>query len=188
MSIAGILSRYIHNKRLIRPAEFVIKMALVYIGWRTFKYLGEHNENFLWGGWNWFKNVMAFALTTCTGWLLTAAGYTVAVYDRVIQIQGTRGIYVADLCLGIAPMVIFTAFILAFGDNKRNKIWFIPLGLCLIFITNVARLIALALIQAHSNQYFDLAHDYVYLLLTYGLIFIMLMWWMNKLAFKQKLS
>ncbi len=185
MSIAGLLDRYLTNKRLIRPAEFLIKMALVYIGWRTFKYFGEHYDNFLWGGWQWFKDAMGRLLTLCAALLLKVAGYQLNFYERLIIVDGTRGIYVADLCLGIAPMVIFTGFISAFGDHTRNKLWFIPLGLFLIFLTNVARVLALVLVQVHSNHYFGLAHDYVYVLITYGLIFFMVMWWMNKLAFKE---
>lgn len=188
MSITGLLDRYLSNKRLIRPIEFLLKMALVYAGWRTFKYFGEHYDNFLWGGWQWFKDVIGRMLTFSSAMILKAAGYQLSYFERIIIVDGTRGIYVADLCLGIAPMVIFTGFIASFGDNARNKYWFIPLGLFLIFLTNVARVLALVLVQVHSNSLFGLAHDYVYVLLTYGLIFLLVLWWMNNLAFKDNVS
>jgi len=178
------LNKAITNKRLVAPAEFLLNMAMVYGGWRVFKYLSEHNANFLWGGWAWFQDLVGRSLAVVTAAILRLAGYELMQYERVIIIEGTRGIRIADLCLGIAPMVIFTGFILAYGNNRRAKLWFIPMGLVVIYMTNVARLLALTLVQAHYNKFFDMAHDYVYVTLTYGFIFVMVMWWMNKLAYK----
>ena len=177
-----ILSRNLANKRLILPIEFLLKMSLVYIGWRCFKYVAESNEGFLWGGWFWLKNTLGNSITTCAAYILQAANYTLFYEGRTLILQGTNGIYFADLCLGVAPMVIFTGFILSYGTNFKNKLWFIPLGIFLIFCINVVRVVALALIQLHLPHYFQLAHSYLYVLITYGLIFILVMWWMNKLA------
>lgn len=179
------LHKAIPNKRLVAPAEFLLNMALVYAGWRVFKYLSEHNANFLWGGWSWFKDVMGNSLAVISAGVLRLFGYELIQYERVIIIEGTRGVRIADLCLGIAPMVIFTGFILAYGNNRRAKLWFIPMGLLVIYITNVVRVVALTLVQAHYTSLFKLAHEYVYVTLTYGFIFLMVMWWMNKLAYKQ---
>lgn len=156
----------------------------MYIGWRLFKYLGENNENFLWGGWQAFKDLVGNALTATSAWVLRLMGYQLSSAGRRIIVDGTRGIWVADLCLGIAPMVIFAGFILAFGNHWKNKVWFIPLGLFLIYLTNVVRIVALVLVQVHNNNYFKLAHEYVYLIITYGLISLLVLWWMEKLAFK----
>ncbi|MFN8287419.1 MAG: archaeosortase/exosortase family protein [Chitinophagales bacterium] len=174
------------KKRLKRPAEFILKMLLVYAGWRLFKYLGEANENFLWGGWSSFKDIMGASLSASTAFVLQLLGYNLTHYGRSVIVDGYPGIWIADLCLGIAPMVIFTGFVLVFGNNNRNKLWFIPLGLVLIYLTNVARFVALALVQIHHNDYFKVAHEKIYVTITYGLIFLLLMWWMNSLAFKKE--
>jgi exosortase/archaeosortase family protein len=160
-------------------------MVMVYVGWRLFKYAGETYTNFLWGGWDWFKNVLGNSLTHFSATVLRLAGYELVHYKRVIIIEGTRGIYVADLCLGIAPMVIFSGFILSYGDNKRDKLWFIPLGIFAIYIINVLRICALALVQYHYNKLFRFAHEYLYVTVTYGFIFLMVIWWMNKWADKK---
>lgn len=44
-------------------------------------------------------------------------------------------------------------------------------------------MLALVLVLVHYNRYFGMAHDYVYVVITYGLIFVLVMWWMDKLAF-----
>lgn len=181
-----LLSKFISNKKCLLPAEFLVKMVFVYAAWRTFKYGGEHYENFLWGGWDWIKNLQGNLIAYCSANLLRLLGYSVEQFQRMIMVDGNTGIYVADLCLGIAPMVIFTGFVLAFGNNNRNKIWFVPLGLGFIFIINVFRTMALVLVQVHYNKYFKFAHENLYFYITYGAIFLLLMWWMNTLAFVPK--
>ncbi len=183
--IHRFLSGFFTDKRLILPAEFLLKMMLVYAAWRLFKYGGEHYENFMWGCWEYVKNMQGRLVGHLSSVLLRGMGYEVTDFGRMIIVDGTPGIFIGDLCLGIAPMVIFSGFIFVFGDNPRNKLWFIPLGLALINVINVLRTSALVLVQVHYQRYFKLAHENIYLYLTYGLIFALLLWWMNRLAFKE---
>ncbi len=183
--ITHILEKKLTNKKLVRPVAFIINMALVYATWRLFKYGGEHYENFLWGGWEWLKDTQGNLISYLAAVLLRAMGYYVYQYERMITVDGYQAVFIGDLCLGIAPIVIFSGFVLTFGDHTRNKIWFIPLGIIIINIINVIRSAALVLVLVNYQKYFKLAHDNVYLYLTYGAIFVLLMWWMDKLAFKK---
>lgn len=184
--IKQILDKYLTNKKLVKPLEFVIKMSMVYVSWRVIKHFGTENENFLWGGWNWIMETLGSFTIWVAAKILLALGYSLTYYHRFIAVDGTSGIYFADLCLGVAPMVIFSGFIVSFGNHTKNKLWFIPLGVSVIFIINVIRLIGLVLIQVHGNRaMFRFTHDYLYVLVTYGFIFLMLVWWMEKLADKK---
>ena len=182
------LDRCLTNKRLILPLEFLLKMSAVYLAWRMFKYVAESNEGFLWGGWFWFKNTLGNSVTASAAYFLQAANYSLYFEGRILILHGTNGIYFADLCLGVAPMVIFTGFIISYGNNLKNKLWFIPLGIFLIYCINVVRVIALALIQLHLPEFFNLAHSYLYVVITYGLIFMLVLWWMNNLADKKEVA
>ncbi len=181
----SIFRKFIRDKNLIEPVEFVIKVSLVYFIWRCLKYLGETHPGFLWGGWSRFYHFTGNLLATSVSAILSFLGYQFVHQGREIVIAGTNGVYFSDLCLGIAPMFIYSGIILVFGDNHKAKAWFIPLGLVLIFFINVFRLLALALIQVHYNDYFNFAHEYLYVIITYGVIFLMVMWWMTKFAFKK---
>jgi hypothetical protein len=63
---------------------------------------------------------------------LRLLGFKVIDFHRMIIVEGSPGVYIGDLCLGVAPLFIFAGFILSYGDNWRNKFWFIPLGWMLI--------------------------------------------------------
>ena len=183
-----VLQKLFTDKKMILPVEFVLNMGLVYAVWRALKYGGENFENFLLGGWDTFYTVFGRFITIISAQALRIMGYTVTDFHRMIIVEGTPGVYIGDLCLGVAPLFIFAGFILFYGDNWRNKLWFIPMGWVLILITNVIRTIALVLVLLYERQWFKLAHEYVYVLLTYGVIFLLVMWWMNKLADNPKLT
>lgn len=166
---------------------FVLRVALVYASWRTLKYLGE-NYNFLWGGWHAFYDFIGNILASSVSWLLTMLSVPHERVARTITVQGTGGIYFADLCLGIAPLYIYAGIILSIGNNWKARLWFIPLGWVGIYVINVFRMAALILIHAYAYQYFRFAHEYLYVVITYGLIFLMMVWWMNRWAFEPKSS
>ncbi len=183
--ISRILKPIIKDEALANVAAFIIKVALVYCTWRLLKYSGETYPGFLWGGWSAFYDLMGSLLTKTDSLILRLIDVPHIMKHRLIIIEGTRGIYFADLCLGIAPMFIFSGIILSVGNNWRNRLWFIPLGLILIYIINVFRLLALLLLQKKSNELFDFAHDYLYVTITYSLIFLLVVWWTNRLAFEE---
>ena len=186
--IKTTLRKLLKNDDLVEPAEFVIKVALVYAFWRLLKFSGETYPGFLWGGWAAFYDFMGNLLASSTTVLLDILGYKYWHEGRVIIVEGTRGVRFADLCLGIAPMVIYTGIISSFGNNWKARLWFIPMGIIFIFFINVLRMLALILVQAHYPQYFKLAHEYVYLIATYSLIFALVALWMNKFAFQPDIS
>ncbi len=184
--IKHFLEKYLPDKKLVKPAEFVIKMMIVYASWRAFKHAGDVYDNFLWGGWQHFKDILGSLTAAVAAKGLLVLGYKLSYHGRVITVDGTAGIYFADLCLGLAPMVIFAGFIVSYGNNLKAKCWFIPFGVMSIFLLNAVRMMALVLLQTEGNKsLFRFAHDYLYVIVTYGFIFLMVMWWMNSLADKK---
>lgn len=151
----------------------------MYTGWCLVSYMGENNSNFLWGGWHWLNNTMGNALAFCTSALLKTSGYELIHYKRVITIEGTQGIYVGDRCLGLAPMVVFSGLALVYGNNRREQLLFIPMGLAVIFLVNVLRVTVFSLAQYYHNRHLEPANEFFYVTVTYGFILFMA-WWMTK--------
>ena len=112
-----LLKKVFTNELLIEPAEFVIKVAMVYAIWRGFKYCGETYPGFLWGGWAAFYDIVGNLLASADSVILNLLDVRHLHDKRVIIVEGTNGIKFSDLCLGIAPMFIYSGFILAFGNN-----------------------------------------------------------------------
>jgi exosortase/archaeosortase family protein len=78
-------------------------------------------------------------------------------------------------------MVLYVGFIFCFPSGLRRKLWFSLLGLAFIYIINVFRCVGLVLI-AHDNdlrKWFDFAHHYLFVIIVYGFIFLLWMWFVN---------
>ncbi|HMH20227.1 MAG TPA: archaeosortase/exosortase family protein [Puia sp.] len=89
----------------------------------------------------------------------------------IVYFQNERILSVADVCNGLELMVLYAGFIICLPSGVRRKMAFISGGLALIFLVNILRCSALALIYRHYHEYTDLFHHYVFTLLIYGLIF-----------------
>ncbi len=162
------------NKRAI---EFVLKIFLVYGGWRIFsRYCFDLPV------WVRLKEQLATATTKVAAFMLAPfVADKITVYPRYLIIKGAAGVYVADLCLSIPAMVIFTAFILIYSGKWQHKLWFVPLGIASIFLINAFRVASMAYIQRYySATIFEINHSYIYVALVYGFIFLMIKFWMDK--------
>ncbi len=172
--ISKIKTLYNGNKK---AAEFVLKIAGVYIGWKLFSRF-FFNAPFFAG----IKNALGEATAQAAYLMLKPFfGQEVSTYPRIVMFAETRGIYVADLCLAIPAMVIFTAFIAIYSGKTIHKLWFIPASLFGIFLINALRIASLAYIQRYSTvEVFHFTHNYAYVVLAYSFIFLMIKLWMDK--------
>lgn len=171
---SNLLSLYKANRK---AAEFVLKIAAVYIGWKLFSRFFFDAPVF-----QGFKNQLGEA-TAYMAYLMLKPFFLqdVVMYPRVVILAGSKGIYVADLCLAIPAMVIFTAFIIIYSGKAIHKLWFIPAGLLGIFLINALRIASLAYIQRFSTvEVFNFTHNYAYVFFVYSFIFLMIKLWMDK--------
>jgi exosortase/archaeosortase family protein len=172
--ISNLKSAYTANKKAV---EFVLKIAAVYIAWKLFSHFFFDAPIF-----TGFKNKLG-VITAHVAYLMLKPFFLqdVSLYPRVVILAGSRGIYVADLCLAIPAMVIFTAFITIYSGKAIHKLWFIPMGLMGIFLINSLRIASLAYIQRYSTvEVFNFTHNYAYVIVVYSFIFLMIKLWMDK--------
>lgn len=101
---------------------------------------------------------------------------------RIIQLPGTKGIHIAESCLGIAPMIVLAGAVMAYPGPWYHRLWFIPLGMLGAQAGNVFRIVGLALIQKHVPReiLFTLSHSYVYLIICYSIVFLFIRWWIKR--------
>lgn len=101
---------------------------------------------------------------------------------RLIWLPGTRGINIAESCLGIAPMIVLAGAVMAYPGPWYHRLWFIPLGMLAAQAGNVFRIVGLVLIQKHVSReiLFTLSHSYVYLLICYSIVFLFIRWWIKR--------
>jgi len=99
-----------------------------------------------------------------------------------IWVNDATSVCVGSGCSGLELFFIFAGFILIFRGSIRSKFWFLPSGMLVILLLNILRIAGLSLILHHAPSYLDFNHKYTFVILVYGAIFLMWLWWVNKYA------
>jgi exosortase family protein XrtF len=115
-------------------------------------------------------------------WATTAMGWEVwpPAEDglrHTLGIAGTGRLGIGDSCDGVVLFALFTLFMLAFPGPWRQKLWYIPAGIALLHGANIARVVALMIIQWGAPEWLDFNHHYTFTVLIYGLVFFLWYVW-----------
>lgn len=87
---------------------------------------------------------------------------------------------VIEGCNAVSVMILFASFILAFSKTWLKTLGFILCGILVIYITNILRLVLLAIIYADYPQYKDFSHNVLFPAIIYGTVIIMWLYWIRK--------
>lgn len=85
-------------------------------------------------------------------------------------------------CSGFKQILQFVLLMLLFPGSWKRKLWFIPLGVIAVYFTNLFRIIGLSVVIIVLPEYWDFSHDYLFRPFFYVVIFMLWVWWVEKLA------
>lgn len=100
--------------------------------------------------------------------------------------EGRWIISIYEGCNGINIMIIFIAFIVAFGPIDKSISWFVPLGLSIIHVSNLLRLLLLYWVSIRLPQYLYFTHKYFFTAAIYLVVLILWWWWVKDFGLKSK--
>lgn len=138
---------------------------------------------------NWHEALIG-PQTRISARLLQLLGYSVQTwfsdghYKSSIAIAGDGNLYVGDGCSGLELFLLFAGFILIMPGSMRNKLWFLPVGLALILALNIVRIVLLVLIHHYRPEWLYFNHKYTFVVIVYGAVFLLWMWWVNRFSGK----
>ncbi|MCS4142398.1 exosortase X [Salinibacter ruber] len=90
--------------------------------------------------------------------VLSGVGIEAVASGRSIELAQTSGIRIVDGCNGLATIGLFAGFVLAFPGSTLRRLLFIPFGIGVIYLANVARVSLLAALQVHWPPAFKFVH------------------------------
>lgn len=134
---------------------------------------------------NWYKlnDFFAELYIKLSATSLELLGYSLRYNSRNLILNGSSEMYVGNHCLGLSASFIFVFIILLLKGRFKYKLLFSLFGLLIIFLVNWFRIFGLALMLMHgSKRFFEFNHSYTYLVLVYGIIFMMIIFYENKLS------
>ena len=105
-------------------------------------------------------------------------------YEHTIGFVNHQDTYsyvtVAPECTSLKQWMHWLFLMLIFPGPWKHKAWYIPLGLVIIEFTNVVRIVGIALFLVHYPDDFALAHDVIFKIMFYVVIFLMWMIWVER--------
>lgn len=164
--------------------RFLLILLGSYAFWKLAEYALDQFQPLQWGL---FKDRLSALTVGISAWMASHFFGLQSIHNsRNIIAVGTVGIFLADHCLAVPAMVVFTLVILFNPGSWFSKLWYVPFGIALIILTNSFRIAGLAYFQKYySALFFAFVHNYVYLVMTYGIIFLMIVAWMEIFSVKR---
>ena len=92
---------------------------------------------------------------------------------------------VAPECTSLKQWMHWLFLMLIFPGPWKHKAWYIPLGLVIVEFTNVVRVVGIALFLRPFPHDFALAHDVIFKIMFYVVIFLMWVVWVEKFLHKK---
>lgn len=87
----------------------------------------------------------------------TAGANTSVAFSGAGEVFSYR---IVPACTGLTFMLIYTAAVLAYPATHRQRLLGLAIGLLLLFVANIARLVALGWVGLHAPGQFDAGHEY----------------------------
>ena len=82
-------------------------------------------------------------------------------------------------CNAVSVMILFVAFLIAFRGKLKSYLWFVPLGILVLYLANLIRIYLIGMIRLYYPDYTQLAHDFVFPGVIYGTTFLLWVIWVK---------
>lgn len=176
MSPKEIFSLKGHQDEASRYAAFFVRILVIYLIWFSFRELMEKVPMFRtqWDALHIFfsRNYIRMAKPVLE---LLIHG-PIHMNSQNIFLPGSQTMFVAHHCVGVAPMVIMTLVFLwnPLPKPRRMKYW--VGAIATIVFLNWFRITTLGfMLYAEWKQFFYFSHSYTYILMIYGVLFVIML-------------
>lgn len=133
-------------------------------------------------------------VTAQTSWVLNRTGYGTSFDDAedapriALKEAGDVVLYVFEGCNGINVMIVFIAFLFAFGGPAKAMALFLPLGLLVIHFFNLLRISFLFYLSVTSSTQFYYYHKYFFTATLYFIVFGLWTFWVIRFNEKRNIK
>lgn len=186
MSLERIKAYYKNpkNRSTVNVGLFIvliISFHYLYLGWQSIDY---------WPVGRWVEKLMLWSVNLVYSqscWVLDhifCIDITTFAPQRIISAIDKDGgwavVTIAPECASLKQWLHWLFLMLLFPGPWKHKLWYIPAGLVIIEWTNVVRICGILMMQIPWPNSFHIAHDYIFKVFFYLVIFLMWVLWVEK--------
>jgi exosortase family protein XrtF len=117
-----------------------------------------------------------------------ASNYIQTGHGAQLYVDGSQSVYIDHSCNAFNIQKAFLSLVLATTFRNKHLLWYIPIGVLSIFLVNVVRVWALAVIYKYAPNLLDINHKYIFTIIVYAWIFVLFLIWVNKFVQTKKVA
>lgn len=126
---------------------------------------------------------MAAHVTRLTQIILNFLGMGLSlVPTNILRHPNGNSVQVIWACTGLKQAYIFFCIIAFYRGPWTRKLWYIPLGLFVIYLFNLFRICFIIGVVGKHPDWFHFLHLYAFKYAFYLIIFLMWVWWEEKIS------
>ncbi|MCK9236117.1 MAG: exosortase/archaeosortase family protein [Acholeplasmataceae bacterium] len=91
-------------------------------------------------------------------------------------------------CSGLKQFYQVLVLFLLFPGPWKHKVWFIPLGFLVMFLTNIFRIVSLSVVLLWKPDCWEFFHNWILRPFFYFILFCLWLWWVEVFRRKGKAS
>jgi exosortase family protein XrtF len=131
-------------------------------------------------------DAITFSVASQTSGVLGWAGYDTSIAEVAdapkvaLRVGQAVELYVFEGCNGVNVMIVFVAFLIAFGGPLKAMAFFLPIGILIIHLFNLLRIGLLFRLAVTNSTHFYYYHKYVFTTTLYLAVFALWALWVLK--------
>ena len=126
---------------------------------------------------------MANHVTHVVYFILNSLGMDIiSVPGNILRHENGNSVQVIWACTGLKQAYIFFCIIAFYRGPWLKKLWYIPLGLLVIYLFNILRISFIIGVYGEHKDWFHFLHMYAFKYAFYLIIFAMWVLWEEKIA------
>ncbi len=99
---------------------------------------------------------------------------------NVVVYDGDNSVVsVFEGCNGINVMIVFAAFLFAYGGPGKKLLYFLPAGVIIIHLLNIVRIALLFVLAREESEQFYYYHKYFFTASLYLVVFVLWFLWIT---------
>ncbi|MCF8364249.1 MAG: exosortase/archaeosortase family protein [Bacteroidales bacterium] len=161
---------------------FIIITLIIHYGYRYWANPLNYIPltDFIMGGQKWLSGL----LYSQSVWIvdhLFGISFTGVEQNKTLYFPNNGFIAVNMSCSGFKQILQFVLLMAVYPGPWKQKLWFIPMGIIIVHLTNIFRITGLSVVIVNWPQYWDFSHDNLFRPFFYVVIFSLWVLWVEKI-------
>jgi exosortase/archaeosortase family protein len=124
-----------------------------------------------------------------TGWVFTQSTWVdqhllnipLRLSGQTMYFDNGSWISINESCAGDKQILQFTLLLLIYPGRWKHKLWYIPMGMVIIHLTNISRIVFLSLVSVYRPEWWHIAHDTLLRGMFYVVILVLWIIWVERI-------